>query len=465
MTSETYDVTIVGAGPSGLSAASVLSEYPLKILLIDENGQTGGQLWRKPVFKPIKKPKIRDRLKAQITVGTTNGYDGQNLRVITPACVLGVFPENYLLLSTADAGVKEIKSHKIIFSTGAREKVRPFKGWTLPGVMTTGAAQILLKTYGILPAPEMLLAGGGPLLYLFASQALNAQGKVMAVLDRTAMLSVFKSIGVIAQQLPKLGQGLVAMGRLLKERVPLKYQTQVIEAKGKNTLEEIIAAKIASDGTILKGSHKRYRTQKLICGNGFIPNIELPQLAGCDLTYDLDKGGWIVNVDSSMETSIRGIFATGEITGIGGGDKAFIEGKLAALSILNQFGRLKTKRNSRQQAKLLKKRLHYLNFGKFLNRQWATSPREWDQIHDDTIICRCEDITLGTIRGWIKKGFNVVHDLKKATRCGMGTCQGRTCGPMIYDIIGSYNGSDKHFPKHLTVRTPVKPVFLGDLIK
>ena len=269
----------------------------------------------------------------------------------------------------------------------------------------------------------------------------------------------------MAGRLSKIGQGLLALGRLIRKRVSIKHRMQVVEVKGNGKLQEVIAVKIAPDGTIVQGSQKRYETQMLACGNGFIPNIELPQLAGCDLTYVADKGGWIVKVDKSMETSVSGVFAAGEITGIAGGDKALIEGQLAALSILKQLGKLSSKKHSIQKTALLTKRKHLQRFGAFLNRQWAINLREWTRIDDATIICRCEDVTMGTIRSWIQEGFTSASDLKKATRCGMGNCQGRTCAPLIYDILAAHSVAGKQGPYPLSVRTPVKPIPLGDLAR
>ncbi len=133
---EAYDVVIIGAGPSGIGAATVLAEYSLKVLLIDENNQIGGQIWRKPAYQPVSRfggsqPPGQPMDLSAAGIGT----DKNNLHITTPSCVLGVFPDKHLLLSTSDQGVREIKARRIIFATGAREKAFPFKGWTLPGVM------------------------------------------------------------------------------------------------------------------------------------------------------------------------------------------------------------------------------------------------------------------------------------------------------------------------------------------
>ena len=464
MIPEAYDIVIIGAGPSGIGAAAELADYSLKVLLIDENNRIGGQIWRKPAYEPafrLKGMQVPGMQMGIVAAALTNN----NLHITTSASVLGIFPEKHLLLSTSKEGVKEIKARRIIFATGAREKVRPFKGWTLPRVMTLGAAQLLLKFYGVLPSSETLIAGTGPLIYLLSSQIIGSGGRVTTVLDRSSPAAVINAIPVMVGQLSKVGQGLLALGRLFIKRVSIKPRMQVVEVRDKGRFLEVIAAKISHSGTIVPGSQKRYETRMLACGNGFTPNIELPQLAGCDLTYAEDMGGWIVNVDASMETSVRGIFAAGEITGIAGGDKALIEGQLAALSILSQFGMLNAKKHHTLQTALLTKRRHYLRFGEFLNRQWTIPPREWDGIDDATIICRCEDITMGTIRGWIRASTTSASALKRATRCGMGNCQGRICAPLIYDILAAYSANGEQDPQPLSVRTPVKPIPLGDLAR
>lgn len=461
MLAENYNVVIIGGGPAGMSAASILSEHSVKTLLIDENGHPGGQLWRSSLTS-AGSAGFSSSSKNGVNLSATAGYHDGSLHIYTSASVLGVFPGNSILLSSKEDGVKEIKAGYIIFATGAREKVRPFEGWTLPGVMTVGAVQILLKNYQVLAASEMLINGTGPLIYLLAGDVLDRNTKITALLDRSSFTSILGATRVMGGQLSKLGQGLSSLGNLLKSRVLPKYCRQIIKAESKGDLIEATTVEISTDGTIIDGSSQRHKTQLIAVTNGFVGNIELPQVAGCELDYSADKGGWFVTVDASMETSVSTVFAAGEITGIAGGDKAVVEGQLAALSILHQSERVSEKDFEKSQKLLLVRRKQGQRFGTYLNRQWTIPDKEWDTIDDDTIICRCEDITIGKLRCWIQAGFTSTNVLKRATRCSMGNCQGRTCGPLIYDILAACApaANTKLFP----VRMPVKPIPLGDLV-
>ena len=460
---EDYEVVIIGGGPAGMSAASVLAEHSVKTLLIDEKGRLGGQLWR-GIAEPAAPSRFanspNDRINLSITKGCRNG----SLRIQTPACVLGIFPDKSILLSTEKDTIMEIKAQTILFATGAREKVRPFDGWTLPEVMTVGGAQLLLKNYNVLAASEILVSGAGPLLYLLCGDVLSRGGTISALLDRSSFISVLGITRLMRGQLSKFGQGLSSFSHMLKAQVIPRYRTQITRAVRQDGCIEATAQKTGQDGTFISGSSRRYKTQMIAVTNGFVGNIELPQIAGCHLDYSLDKGGWSVTVDTAMETSVSGMFAAGEITGVAGGHKAMVEGRLAALSILHQAERISTGDFENKRRPLLVNRIRYQRFGAYLNQQWAIPRKEWDTIDDDTIICRCEDITLGKLRSWIKSGFSSPSVLKRATRCGMGTCQGRTCGPLIYDILAAYAPTART-EGLFSVRVPVKPVSLGALAR
>ena len=454
---------IVGSGFAGLGAAEIVSEHRLDVLMIDENFHAGGQLLRKTAGKTALGDRIEsDRLKL-------SGYRiidhiaRKNIPFMNRTQVLGIYPENQICIEDKKGRILDLKAEFIICATGARERFLPFKGWTLPGVVSTGAAQVLIKSAGILPAREILIGGFGPLLFALANEVVDNKGRVISVLDQTSLMENLRILRLWRHQTPRLIEGMHYLTRLLTARVPVRSRVRIIEARGSRHLEEVITAKTDSNGMIESGTEKTYETGSLAVGYGFVPNIELPQIAGCEIAYREDRGGWIVGVDRFMETSVKNIYAAGEITGIAGAKKSYIEGQIAALKILNELGLIRNSHFQRKFDVLARQRNYELQFGKFLNRLYRLPEKMYETISDDTIICRCEDVNMGEIRRRISNGFISIGSLKKATRCGMGNCQGRTCGPILCDILATYAAKSHNKMKPLSVRFPAKVVRLDGL--
>jgi len=270
---------------------------------------------------------------------------------IQRAQVLGIFKDRRLLIHTEEnknTNVTEAKNKKfdqiievqaehLILATGARERYLPFKGWTLPGVMSLGAAQILMKSYGVLPAFHTLIAGTSPLMMVLTSEILSNKGKVTAVLDENSFRKKLNFLPLAQHHWPKLLEGAFYTAQMMCSRVPMLNQTRVIEAQGKENLASVIVAQTTVDGHVITGTETEYVTQALAIGYGFVPNVELAVQAGCDIQYQPTGGGWVVDVDKNLESSVLSIYAVGEITGIAGGKKSYIQGKLAAVSILKKL--------------------------------------------------------------------------------------------------------------------------------
>ena len=453
-----YHVAIVGGGLAGLAAAEILARYRLDVLLIDENAQTGGQLLRKATRFPTCRRRFEpDRLKL-FGFNLVDRIQNWNIHIEHESQVLGMFPERRLLIVGASGRVVELKADYIICATGAREKYLPFKGWTLPGVMSTGAAQILIKSSGILPGYHTLVAGSGPLLLVLASEILANKGKINAVLDQTSSLDKLGVLFLWLHNGRKLIEGTYYLSRLVLTRTPLLQAMRIVEARGKQNLEEVVAAKIDRLGRIITGTETIYRPDTLAVGYGFAPNIELPQQADCSIEYSEEKGGWIVSVDDCMQSSCDDIYAVGEITGIAGAKKSYIEGQIAAWSVLNKLSLVKKNKLKAKLAHLKRERKHQIHYGRFINKLCYLPPTFYESIHDNTLICRCEGITMGTIRSYIANGFTTTGSIKKATRCGMGNCQGRICGPIMSDILGAYNRQATGQVGPPSVRAPIKSV-------
>ena len=385
------------------------------------------------------------------------------VRFLNGTQVLGIYPEQTLLLAHPRGKVAQYRADTMILATGAREKYLPFKGWTLPGVMATGAAQILMKSSGILPGKQTLIGGCGPLMFGLAAEILANRGAVQAILDQTTLNRKLKIVTAGRSVWPKILQAARYLKRLVAARVPLRQGIRIVEACGRQHLENVVTAKVDARGRVIRGTETVYPTDTLAVGYGFSPNIELPQQAGCALSHAIDKGGWHVDVDKGMATSVNGIYAVGEITGIAGAAKSIIEGRMAAWDILYRQERADRQAYETHIRRLRHQRRQQVRLGRFLNQLCRLEPDNYLDIPEETVICRCEEITMGEIRRQLNHGFTTMHSIKKATRCGMGYCQGRTCAPILFDLITAFSRQPPRQVGTFSARAPVKPVTLGAL--
>jgi NADPH-dependent 2,4-dienoyl-CoA reductase/sulfur reductase-like enzyme len=333
----------------------------------------------------------------------------------------------------------------------------------MPGVLSSGAMQVLIKSSGVLPARDLLIGGSGVFLYSVAYEALKAGARVQAVLEQTGMFDKWPLAWQLLHQLPKLSEGARFISKLVLSGVPMRFRTRIIEARGNGALEQVVSAPVDGSGRTVGGREKTYRTPLLAVGFGFSANIELAQMAGCQTDYAAEKGGWVVKTAENLETSLPGIFAAGEITGIAGSLKSICEGEIAALAILGAQGRIDEAAYEKKLARRIGERYHHLQFGKYFNELYAIPGAAYLDIPDDTLVCRCEDVTMGEIKKTVANGYDTPATLKIALRSAMGDCQGRMCGPIIYDLLAALTGRSQAAMTPLVVRPPVKPVSIGSL--
>ncbi len=421
------EIFIAGGGIAGLAAAEILLEAGKDFILVDEYPYIGGQYLRdNPDYRPLDTPTrkygfhLRDHLSKADNIWTETlvaGYYGNGEIAVVKK------EKPYI-----------IKADKILIATGAREKFLPFPGWTLPGVISAGAVQALVKTSGYLPARDAIIAGTGPFLLAVAYEFEKAGGKVIEV----AELNPIKKLMGFTTALLDFEKGREGIKYLVKLFGKLSYGWKIVEAKQNGEKLRVTLEK--------NGKKRELETELLAIGHGFVPNIEFAQLCGCPVSYKPELGGWIIEVDENMSCG-KDMYAAGEVTGIGGARKALIEGQLAALSI-----------TGKEDKKLKKKRAHEVKFAAKLNTVYSVSPHLWKSIPDNTIICRCEDVTMGEIRKAVEEGFVSTRGIKGATRVGMGNCQGRTCFPIVMEFLRSYKGVK---PEAVSIRPPIKPVDLG----
>ena len=464
MNKQRFDVIIVGSGFSGIVAANILADRGLRILLVDENIHIGGQLLRKIPERLGLHSKYNPEPVKKIGFALVENIKNKKVKIMNRARVVGIYPNREVLLEVEETRVMSLEYDVILFSTGARERFLPFKGWTLPGVFSTGMVQVLMKSHGILCDERLLIGGTGLFLLAVAYEFLKNGGQVISICDQSTFFDKAKFLPLVFSQYPKFMEGGKFISRIIFSGVPLKYKTRIVEARGKDSLEAVVVAKVDGDGKIIQGTERIHKTTALAVGYGFVPNVELAQLAGCKLEYSDTKGGWVVEVRNNLETSVENIFAAGEITGIGGAYKSIHEGEMAANSILYRFEKIGENDFNKKQKKMYRKRKQDLKFGALFNLLFKVPVGAILDIPDETIICRCEDVTMAELKKAVAMDFKEPGALKIAVRTGMGNCQGRTCGPLLYDILTALTGQSQTHLGPFSARPPVKPVSIESLI-
>jgi len=415
---EPFDLAVVGAGPGGMAAAAIASEVGLRVCLLDDNRSPGGQIWRglHPNTSTTNPHGREFSARAERLLRT-------NCEIWTGSQVIDQPAPNTLRIER-DGELRDLSYGKLILATGARERFLPFPGWTLPGITGAGGLQALVKSGLDVRGKRVLVAGTGPLLLAIAAGLRDAGAKIVAIYEQ-ASLKKLTRLGFTLRNHPgKIAEG---FGYAKKLR-GIRYGTGswVKSAEGSTRLERVTVTDGRKEWT--------HECDWLACGFHLVPNLELPLLVGCVVS-----NGY-VTVDDFQRSSVSGIACVGELTGIGGLDKALIEGEIAGWFAAGR----------EDKAHALSPRLRKLRtFARRLDEAFALRKELGALCGPETIICRCEDVassTLQTCASW--------REAKLHTRCGMGACQGRICGPATEFLFGWKYGS---------VRPPVLPASLSSI--
>jgi hypothetical protein len=337
--------------------------------------------------------------------------------------------------------------------------------------MTLGAAQILAKAHGVLPGRRILLAGSGPLLLALAHELVRRGAPPLAVLEATHPGAWLPHAPHLWGNWERLAEASVYLRSLRRAHVPYRFGRTVVEALGQERLAVVRTARLDAQGRPIPGSEERLEVDALCLGFGFLPNIELTQLAGCEHEFDLARGGWVPQVDETLETSLPGLYAAGESAGVGGADAALLEGRIAGLAAAHRLGCLEKTALQAELAALRPARRRLRRFAGMLNTLFQPPSGLHDLITDDTVLCRCEEVTAGQVREALHLSQAdgspttaiALDGLKIWSRVGQGHCQGRTCGPLLRRFIAHETGGCEQEAGSFRVRPPLKPVPLGHL--
>lgn len=389
------DILIIGGGSAGMSASLAAAESGAKTIIVDDNPRLGGQIWRAELGRA--KSKEAARLIDAIENGAIN--------IVNDAQIFAASGANCLVAETPN-GRTEFEYRKLVLATGARELFLPFPGWTLPNVFGAGGLQALVKGGLNIEKKRVIVAGTGALLLAVADYLKSKGAIITAVVEQASRAKVNKFAFGLWRSPSKLLQAAALRTKLLG--VPYLTDCWITAAHGTEKLERIELNR--------KGKTRSVECDMLACGFHLVPNIELASLLGCRI----EKG--FVAVDAFQQTSCENIFCAGEPTGIAGVEASLIEGKIAGLAASG---------NADKAARFFAERDKARRFGESLNQAFELRNELRALAADDTIVCRCEDVEYGRM-----KGYTSFRAAKLQTRCGMGSCRGRVCGAATEFLFG-----------------------------
>lgn len=432
------DVVVVGGGPAGIGAALAAAEAGATVMLVDEHARPAGQYFKGPDGPGKDAERIRF-LRSELA--------RLDVEVLSEALVWGIFDARDVMV-VREGRSELVRPRKVVLATGAYDRPVPFPGWTLPGVMTAGAAQTLVKAERVLPGQRVLLAGAGPFL-LPVARGLATDGAEVTMLEATTLTGRL-GLGPAALGVPELVREAAGYTAALRQLGVRRHSGEkILRAEGDGTVQRAVVARVDRDWRAVPGTERTIEVDAVAIGYGFLPSTELAEACGCHLRFDADAQAWFVAVGERMQTTAPHVYAAGEITGIAGNVVAFWEGRLAGAAAAG---------NDALAAAAAKQLGARRRFARALGRVFGPRPGLWEGLSDSVTVCRCEEVSAGEIRERVANGCTSPKALKDWTRAGMGLCQGRICGGAVAQLLAEGTGRPLAAVPRGSVRPPVKPV-------
>jgi thioredoxin reductase len=449
-----FDIIVIGAGPAGMSAARCGAEFGTNVLLIDDQASGGGQVYRNVEHASSEQCMILGP-DYEVGLGLIRSLEHIDITIEQSATVWRVDTDGTVTYSIK-SDAKQAKGRHLIIATGALERPTPVPGWTLPGAMTVGAAQIMLKSSGVAPQ-NAVLTGSGPLLYLFAHQLIEAGVPPKALIETQTLKNVLSAVRYLpgAVRTPSyLKKGWGMLKAIKRAGVPRFVGATDIAIKGEGSVSGV--------SFVRAGRRNDIPCETILLHSGVVPNIQMTQSLRLEHEWDEAQRCFKPKCNIVGVTSNPKISVAGDGAGISGAKAAAIGGELAALGALEKLKLIETQAIEPKRNSLLQARSKELAIRPFLDALYRV-PNEILRPNDEVMICRCEEVTAGNIRRYAQLGCTGPNQTKALGRPGMGPCQGRFCGLTVTELLAEANDAHPDDVGYFRIRSPLKPVSLGEV--
>lgn len=448
------DLLILGAGPAGMAAAAEAAGAGLSVAILDEQARPGGQIYRDVTAVPEARAAI---LGPDYLAGRklAEGLADPRIRLIAGATVWKIDPDRSVAYSVEGRAAR-VRGRRLLIATGALERPVPIPGWTLPGVMTAGAAQILLKQSGVVPR-RAVIAGCGPLVYLIGAQMVRAGSPPLALVEtqtRADLRAALRHLPGALRGWRAMAKGLGWIAELARAGVPRHRGARDLAVEGGARAEAI---------TFTAGGRcRRIACETVLLHEGVVPNTQATRSLGLPHRWDAGQHCFVPDHDRWGETALSGVYVAGDGAGIGGAQVAELAGRLAGLHAAAALGRWEAAERDGRAAPLFAALARARAARPFLDAAYPPGPQTLAPA-DATIVCRCEEVTAGDLRRFAAMGCTGPNQAKAFGRAGMGPCQGRYCGLTVTAILAAANGQSPEETGYFRIRPPLKPVTLGEI--